>query len=78
MDVDCDGLDYKCKVSKMTYGRRESDTYSLFSQGNPDGQPGTNFGALAAYEVPFFVIPDKFGTTYQSILPGNNVGAVIW
>ncbi|KAF7718269.1 Chitosanase [Penicillium ucsense] len=58
MDVDCDGLDYKCK-------------------GNPDGQPGTNFGALAAYEVPFIVIPDKFATTYQSVLPGNNVGAVI-
>ncbi|KAF3388302.1 Endo-chitosanase C [Penicillium rolfsii] len=58
MDVDCDGLDYKCK-------------------GNPDGQPQTNFGALAAYEVPFFVIPDKFGTTYANILPGNNIGAVI-
>ncbi|CEO60467.1 Putative Chitosanase preproprotein [Penicillium brasilianum] len=58
MDVDCDGLDYKCK-------------------GNPDGQPNTNFGALAAYEVPFFVIPDKFGTTYQNVLPGNNIGAVI-
>ncbi|KAJ5688778.1 hypothetical protein N7462_003170 [Penicillium macrosclerotiorum] len=58
MDVDCDGIDYKCK-------------------GNQDGQAQTNFGALAAYEVPFFVIPDKFGTTYQSVLPGNNVGAVI-
>ncbi|KAJ5168561.1 uncharacterized protein N7482_004155 [Penicillium canariense] len=46
-------------------------------KGNPDGQPQTNFGALAAYEVPFFVIPDKFGTTYQDVLPGNNVGAVI-
>ncbi|EPS33771.1 putative chitosanase [Penicillium oxalicum 114-2] len=58
MDVDCDGLDYKCK-------------------GNPDGQPNTNFGALAAYEVPFIVIPDKFATTYESVLPGNNIGAVI-
>ncbi|KAJ5305147.1 ribonuclease H-like domain-containing protein [Penicillium atrosanguineum] len=58
MDVDCDGLDYKCK-------------------GNPDGLPDTNFGALAAYEVPWIVIPDKFGTTYQSVLPGNNIGAVI-
>ncbi|KAJ5657886.1 uncharacterized protein N7484_001535 [Penicillium longicatenatum] len=58
MDVDCDGIDYKCK-------------------GNQDGQSETNFGALAAYEVPWIVIPDKFGTTYQSVLPGNNVGAVI-
>ncbi|KAJ5090156.1 hypothetical protein N7532_008840, partial [Penicillium argentinense] len=58
MDVDCDGIDYKCK-------------------GNPDGQSQTNFGSLAAYEVPFIVIPDAFGTTYQSVLPGNNVGAVI-
>ncbi|KAJ5272895.1 hypothetical protein N7478_008020 [Penicillium angulare] len=58
MDVDCDGLDYKCK-------------------GNPDGLPQTNFGALAAYEVPWIVIPDKFGTTYESVLPGNNIGAVI-
>ncbi|KAJ5523646.1 hypothetical protein N7513_013190 [Penicillium frequentans] len=46
MDVDCDGIDYKCK-------------------GNQDGQSETNFGALAAYEVPWIVIPDKFGTTYQ-------------
>ncbi|CAI7601657.1 unnamed protein product [Penicillium pancosmium] len=58
MDVDCDGIDYKCK-------------------GNPDGQSETNFGALAAYEVPFIVIPDTFGTTYQSDLSGNNVAAVI-
>ncbi|KAJ5805961.1 uncharacterized protein N7503_003563 [Penicillium pulvis] len=58
MDIDCDGIDYKCK-------------------GNQDGQSETNFGALAAYEVPWIVIPDKFGTTYQSVLPGNNIGAVI-
>ncbi|KAJ5752206.1 hypothetical protein N7520_009123 [Penicillium odoratum] len=58
MDVDCDGIDYKCK-------------------GNQDGQSETNFGALAAYEVPWIVIPDKFGATYQSVLPGNNIGAVI-
>lgn len=47
-------------------------------QGNPDGQAQTNFGALAAYEVPFIVIPDKFGTKYANVLPGNNIGAVIW
>ncbi|KAJ5776207.1 uncharacterized protein N7511_001218 [Penicillium nucicola] len=46
-------------------------------KGNPDGQAETNFGALAAYEVPFIVIPDTFGTKYASVLPGNNIGAVI-
>ncbi|KAJ5773064.1 hypothetical protein N7457_007960 [Penicillium paradoxum] len=46
-------------------------------EGNPDGLPETNFGALAAYEVPFIVIPDRFATTYEKVLPGNNVGAVI-
>ncbi|KAJ5453105.1 Fungal chitosanase [Penicillium cf. griseofulvum] len=45
--------------------------------GNPDGQPQTNFGALAAYEVPFIVIPDTFGNTYEKVLEGNNIGAVI-
>ncbi|KAJ5716140.1 hypothetical protein N7493_008051, partial [Penicillium malachiteum] len=58
MDVDCDGIDYRCK-------------------NNQDGQPQTNFGALAAYEVPWIVIPDKFGTQYRSVLPGNNIAAVI-
>ncbi|KAJ5720446.1 uncharacterized protein N7483_008380 [Penicillium malachiteum] len=58
MDVDCDGIDYRCKK-------------------NQDGQPQTNFGALAAYEVPWIVIPDKFGTQYRSVLPGNNIAAVI-
>ena len=47
-------------------------------KGNQDGLPNTNFGALAAYEVPGIVVPDKFGTRYQDVLPGNNIGAVIW
>ncbi|CAG8325146.1 unnamed protein product [Penicillium nalgiovense] len=38
-----------------------------------NGQHQTNFGALAAYEVPFFVIPDRFGTKYAKQLPGNNM-----
>lgn len=84
MDVDCDGLDYKCKVRRTLMSRRacyliENIQYLLDkNQKNPDGQPQTNFGALAAYEVPFIVIPDKFGTTYQDMLPGNNIGAAIW
>ncbi|PTU21244.1 hypothetical protein P175DRAFT_0436784 [Aspergillus ochraceoroseus IBT 24754] len=58
MDVDCDGLDYKCK-------------------GNPDGQSETDWGALAAYEVPWIVIPDKYVTANSKKLPGNNIAAVI-
>ncbi|PYH40795.1 glycoside hydrolase family 75 protein, partial [Aspergillus saccharolyticus JOP 1030-1] len=58
MDVDCDGIDYKCA-------------------GNGDGQPQTNWGALAAYEVPFIVIPDTFLAANPDLLPGNNVAAVI-
>ena len=48
------------------------------TQGNQDGQPQTNFGALAAYQVPWIVLPDDFATTYSKDLPGNNVAAVIW
>ncbi|KAJ5248759.1 hypothetical protein N7468_000210 [Penicillium chermesinum] len=58
MDVDCDGIDYKC-------------------QGNQDGQSQTNFGALAAYEVPWIVLPDQFASAYSSVIPGNNIAAVI-
>lgn len=47
-------------------------------QGNPDGQSKTNFGALAAYEVPWIVIPDQFASAYPKEFPGNNVAAVIW
>ncbi|KAF7136954.1 hypothetical protein CNMCM5793_006658 [Aspergillus hiratsukae] len=43
-------------------------------QGNPDGQPQTNWGALAAYEVPFIVIPDKYlnGKMFYGILGDSN------
>lgn len=58
MDVDCDGIDYKCK-------------------GNPDGQDQTDYGALAAYEAPFMVIPESFVNKNEKLLPGNNVVAVI-
>ncbi|KAH3201368.1 hypothetical protein KXV64_008612 [Aspergillus fumigatus] len=46
-------------------------------QGNPDGQPQTNWGALSAYEVPFIVIPDKYLSANSGALPGNNIAAVI-
>lgn len=47
-------------------------------QGNPDGQDQTNWGALAAYEVPFIVIPQKFLSANEKLLSGNNIAAVIW
>lgn len=47
-------------------------------QGNQDGQPQTNFGALDAYEVPWIVIPNRFAAVYQDVIPGNNVAAIIW
>ncbi|KKK15912.1 hypothetical protein P175DRAFT_0498400 [Aspergillus ochraceoroseus IBT 24754] len=46
-------------------------------EGNPDGQPLTNWGALDAYQVPFIVIPDKFLVANPDLLPGNNVAAII-
>ncbi|OOF92028.1 glycoside hydrolase family 75 protein [Aspergillus carbonarius ITEM 5010] len=46
-------------------------------KGNGDGQSGTNWGALAAYEVPWIVIPDHFLKANTKALPGNNVAAVI-
>ncbi|KAL3472541.1 Chitosanase-domain-containing protein [Aspergillus californicus] len=58
MDVDCDGVDYKC-------------------EGNGDGLPQTTWGALAAYAVPFIVIPDAYYSANKKALPGNNVAAVI-
>jgi len=58
MDVDCDGIDSKCK-------------------GNPDGQGQTDYGALAAYEVPWIVIPESFVNKNSKAIPGNNLAAVI-
>ncbi|EAU38426.1 predicted protein [Aspergillus terreus NIH2624] len=65
MDVDCDGIDSGCEHEIKT------------SQGNPDGQDATNWGALAAYEVPFIVIPQKYLDHNGNALKGNNIAAVI-
>ncbi|KAG2413844.1 hypothetical protein HFD88_003033 [Aspergillus terreus] len=46
-------------------------------EGNPDGQDATNWGALAAYEVPFIVIPQKYLDHNGNALKGNNIAAVI-
>jgi len=45
--------------------------------GNQDGQGQTNFGALAAFAVPFIVIPDSFAQEHSDELQGNNIAAVI-
>ncbi|KAL4882177.1 fungal chitosanase of glycosyl hydrolase group 75-domain-containing protein [Aspergillus karnatakaensis] len=45
--------------------------------GNPDGLPTTNWGALAAYAVPFIVIPDHYLQANEKSIPGNNIAAVI-
>ncbi|KAE8416053.1 fungal chitosanase of glycosyl hydrolase group 75-domain-containing protein [Aspergillus pseudocaelatus] len=46
-------------------------------EGNGDGQPQTNWGALSAYAVPYIVIPDRFLVANKDILLGNNIAAVI-
>ncbi|KAL4867789.1 fungal chitosanase of glycosyl hydrolase group 75-domain-containing protein [Aspergillus spectabilis] len=45
--------------------------------GNSDGLSDTNWGALAAYAVPFIVIPDHYLQANEKEIPGNNVAAVI-
>ncbi|SJL04887.1 uncharacterized protein ARMOST_08258 [Armillaria ostoyae] len=57
MDVDCDGVDYKCP-------------------GNGDGQDETDFGALDARSVPWYVLPNKFYKANKDIKP-NALGAII-
>ncbi|RAL00090.1 glycoside hydrolase family 75 protein [Aspergillus ibericus CBS 121593] len=55
----------------------DCDGKDYHCKGNGDGQPGTNWGALAAYEVPWIVIPDHFLKANEKALPGNNLAAVI-
>lgn len=78
MDVDCDGPDFHCKVSAAQLHVSDGNHSNDEQQGNTDGQKDTNFGALAAYEVPYVVIPDKFQGEHKKELAGNNVVGVIW
>jgi chitosanase len=55
----------------------DCDGIDYLCEGNGDGQPQTDFGALAAYEVPWIVIPETFVSKHAGDLPGNNVAAVI-
>ncbi|KAL4736345.1 fungal chitosanase of glycosyl hydrolase group 75-domain-containing protein [Aspergillus similis] len=45
--------------------------------GNADGKPLTNWGALSAFEVPYIVIPQAFLEANPTAIPGTNVAAVI-
>ncbi|KAL4904321.1 fungal chitosanase of glycosyl hydrolase group 75-domain-containing protein [Aspergillus multicolor] len=46
-------------------------------RGNSDGLPETSWGELAAYEVPFIVIPEQYQEAHERTIPGNNIAAVI-
>lgn len=46
------------------------------SQGNGDGQKETDFGALDARSVPWYVLPNKFYKANKGIKP-NALGAII-
>jgi chitosanase len=67
MDIDCDGIDWQCPYdpSRMT----------LTDSGNPDGQPGTDWGNLSAYNVPYIVVPNS-AVDYLKI-PQNALSVVI-
>ncbi|KIM71577.1 glycoside hydrolase family 75 protein [Piloderma croceum F 1598] len=55
----------------------DCDGIDFNCKGNSDGQPQTDYGALAAYQVPFIVIPGNWVNGHSKELPGNNVAAVI-
>lgn len=55
----------------------DCDGIDYSCKGNSDGQPQTDYGALAAYEVPWIVIPESFVNKHAQDLPGNNIAAVI-
>jgi len=55
----------------------DCDGIDFKCKGNGDGQAQTDYGALAAFEVPWIVIPQSFVSQYIKDLPGNNIAAVI-
>ncbi|KAL4980498.1 fungal chitosanase of glycosyl hydrolase group 75-domain-containing protein [Aspergillus desertorum] len=55
----------------------DCDGVNYKCDGNADGQPLTNWGALSAFEVPYIVIPQEFLEANPAAIPGNNVAAVI-
>lgn len=67
MDVDCDGVDYKCPY--VTF------QILLTFRENPDGQPQTAFGALSAYNTPWVVVPNSYYESHN--VPQNALSVVI-
>ncbi|KAL4988443.1 fungal chitosanase of glycosyl hydrolase group 75-domain-containing protein [Aspergillus falconensis] len=55
----------------------DCDGVNFKCDGNADGQPLTNWGALSAFEVPYIVIPQEFLDANPTAISGNNVAAVI-
>ncbi|RDW92923.1 glycoside hydrolase family 75 protein [Aspergillus mulundensis] len=55
----------------------DCDGIDFRCRGNSDGLPETSWGALAAYEVPFIVIPEQYQEAHEAAIPGNNIAAVI-
>ncbi|KAL5003622.1 fungal chitosanase of glycosyl hydrolase group 75-domain-containing protein [Aspergillus recurvatus] len=55
----------------------DCDGVNYKCDGNADGQPLTNWGALSAFEVPYIVIPQEFMEDNPTAITGNNVAAVI-
>jgi len=77
MDIDCNGIDFWHKVGTPLTAIIPSSNLDPWDY-NGDSQAQTNLGALAAYEVPWIVIPGSFISKHSKDLPGNNVAAVIW
>ncbi|CBF77000.1 hypothetical protein AN4686.2 [Aspergillus nidulans FGSC A4] len=55
----------------------DCDGVNYKCDGNVDGGPLTNWGALSAFEVPYIVIPQAFLEANPTAIPGQNVAAVI-
>ncbi|KAL4821162.1 fungal chitosanase of glycosyl hydrolase group 75-domain-containing protein [Aspergillus spinulosporus] len=55
----------------------DCDGVNYRCEGNADGKPLTNWGALSAFEVPYIVIPQAFLDANPTAIPGQNVAAVI-
>ncbi|KAL4763780.1 glycoside hydrolase family 75 protein [Aspergillus foveolatus] len=55
----------------------DCDGVNYRCDGNADGRPLTNWGALSAFEVPYIVIPQAFLEANPTAIPGQNVAAVI-
>jgi chitosanase len=68
MNIDCDGVDFKCPYDPHDCGSNSRG-------GDGSSQPQTDFGALDARVVPWIVIPNQ---AFQSQkIPPNAVSAAV-